>query len=71
VIEGKECRNPQTGPFKVELATWTKVNYLTPLSLNFEPSEDFLALLNKSTHNFQMNTDDYHEKLLTVSYQDQ
>ena len=38
VIEGRPCRNPITGPFKVSLTTWTTVNYLTPLSLNFKPS---------------------------------
>lgn len=71
VIEKHPCRNPQTGPFKVSLTTWTNVNYLTPLSLNFKPSEDFLTLLNKSKPNFQMNTDDYHEKLIEVECEDQ
>lgn len=71
VIERHPCRNPKVGPFKVSMTTWTTVNYLTPLSLNFRPTQDFLALLNKTTNNFQMDTDKYHEKTIEVGCEDQ
>jgi hypothetical protein len=54
VIEKHPCRNPQVGPFKVSMTTWTTVNYMTPLSLNFQPSQDFLSLLNKTQNNFNI-----------------
>ena len=54
LIEKDGCRDPKKGPFKVSVTTWTTINYLTPMSFNFHPSEDFLALLNKTHNNFHL-----------------
>lgn len=62
------CENTHSSPFVLSIGTWSSFSISTQLSFNFNPPEDFLALLNTTKQPFILEQSRYNSLALDVEY---
>lgn len=65
VVKDK-CESSLQPPYDISIGTWTNFTVSTPLSFNFHPPADFLALMNVSKQPFSLSSSRYNNLNLDV-----
>lgn len=68
-VQKDSCESTMQPPFSLKIGTWTNFAVTTPLSFNFQPPADFLALMNSSKQPFVMNKSAYSGMQLGLEFE--